>query len=511
MQVNESFKERQNIASRWLEGCRIAENAIAVRFGKKAKKSYRDNLLREAGGQPFQHRIEIAGTSHIIVKASKDARTSGNWSKKAITALSNAKDITHVDPVFKFGGGYAVITDRLIVRTVAPIREYSSQFGKLRLKIVQRRNNFAVLRVSQENDPIEAIDALTHQEWVKEVIPDFALIRTQLQRHFGPEIVPPKWHDKISPLNYALNITQAYEAWDSGFYGSPKVRIAIIDSGVDIDHVDLTSAIARTDCFDATDRDYYQELTYWDHHGTAVAGLAAARPVGADGVRGIGSGCSLISIKIGGSAPNGMDPSYFINHILYAIHWAWKHFRADVICMSFALPHWKGLEAIINNALKLGRGGRGCVIVAAAGNNGGPIYFPAKHPNVIAVTATNQFDEFKSRNSQDGEKDWSSSFGPEADVSAPGVALPSTANTMQDLQQHARYRLFRGTSFAAPQVAGLAALILSANPNLENAHVFDIIKNSADKIGNIPYKDGHNIFFGYGRINIANALSLTPR
>jgi hypothetical protein len=170
-------------------------------------------------------------------------------------------------------------------------------------------------------------------------------------------------------------------------------------------------------------------------------------------------------------------------------------------------------NAIIN-AKNNGRNGKGCVIVFSSGNNNGPVSYPAKYPQVIAVGATDENDIR-----------WSySNYGPELDVVAPsgpilghprykklvfwttdisGSAGYNPGNTSEGDTAGNYYKWFGGTSAATPQVAGLAALILSVNPALTSDEVQSIIESTADDKG----EPGWDQYYGWGRINLYKALA----
>ena len=156
----------------------------------------------------------------------------------------------------------------------------------------------------------------------------------------------------------------------------------------------------------------------------------------------------------------------------------------------------------------------GCVILVAAGNDSGSVSFPGKLPNVLTVAASNEFDEPKTRISQDGENWWGSNFGLEVDIAAPGVH-----NYTTDISGTDGYNAggavdadyvdnFNGTSSSTPIVAGVAALVLSANPNLREAQVRRILKESADKVGQVIYFNNRSDLMGYGRVNALRAVEL---
>lgn len=288
-----------------------------------------------------------------------------------------------------------------------------------------------------------------------------------------------------------------------------------MDEGVDVNHPDLRATIVAT--FDAKDNDQDQQPNDWDGHGTACAGLAAALPAETGGYRGVAGGCSIMAARIAYSPADGADWITTNSMIVKSIDWAWQN-RADVLSNS-----WGGgppSNAIINafeRARTQGRSGKGCVIVIAASNDDGPVVFPATLPNVLTVSASNEYDEPKTKTSADGEQWWGSCFGPEVDVAAPGVH-----NYTTDISGAAGYNegggalnddyfaTFNGTSSATPLVAGVAALILSANPNLREASVRRVIKQTADKVGQVIYTNGRNDRMGNGRINARKAVEMAP-
>ena len=128
----------------------------------------------------------------------------------------------------------------------------------------------------------------------------------------------------------------------------------------------------------------------------------------------------------------------------------------------------------------------GAVIVAGAGNSSTSApYYPAACDNVVAVSATDSVDN----------RAWFSNYGDWVDISAPGVSIWTTI-------KGGGYGSPNGTSFSSPLSAGLAALIMSANPSLTNTQVVEIINQNTDDIGT----PGFDPYFGFGRINVYKSL-----
>ena len=218
--------------------------------------------------------------------------------------------------------------------------------------------------------------------------------------------------------------------------------------------------------------------------------------------------CALLAVRIAYSQqPRG--PWITSNDIIArSIDWSWQN-GASVLSNSWGAAPSNSIVAAFERARTRGRRGFGCVIVIAVGNTGGPVLFPANIPNVLAVSASNEFDEFKTSTSRDGETWWGSCFGPQVSVAAPGVH-----NVTTDIlgpggyDPGDYYAFFNGTSSATPIVAGACGLILSAAPNLREDQVRMIVMNSADKVGATPYANGHNNFFGFGRLNVLRSIQM---
>jgi Subtilase family len=183
----------------------------------------------------------------------------------------------------------------------------------------------------------------------------------------------------------------------------------------------------------------------------------------------------------------------------------------------------------IARCAKEGRNGKGCVVVFAAGNSSVDVNDPprtqnglATHPDVMAVSSCTSRDDFSDRSSF-GNEIWV--CAPSGGVGAWDIITADATGTYPDAagaEQSSGYALgdyfmnFTGTSSSCPLVAGICALVLSANPELTSEEVRDIIKRSARKIGpEEEYQDGHSKKFGYGCIDaesaVKEALRLAPR
>jgi thermitase len=280
-------------------------------------------------------------------------------------------------------------------------------------------------------------------------------------------------------------------AWDKT-RGRPEVVIAILDTGITMSHPDLSAGIWTNsreipgNGWDDEGNGFVDDVHGWDFagddsvpdddhgHGTHVAGIAAARTSNGIGIAGMAGNVTLMPIDVfRGGIGTYAD---LIQAILYA-----ADNGAHIINMSLgATSYSRGEEAAVNYAWE-----QGVVIVASAGNSGGNVVnYPAAHANAIAVAATDSSDK------RAGFSTW----GDFVDVAAPGVGIWST--------YFGGYRYSDGTSMAAPHVSGLAALILSANPNLAPAQVRTLIEQNADDLGSA----GWDPYFGHGRVNVRRAL-----
>jgi subtilisin family serine protease/subtilisin-like proprotein convertase family protein len=272
------------------------------------------------------------------------------------------------------------------------------------------------------------------------------------------------------------------QAWDLTT-GAASVTIAIIDTGVDLDHTEFSGKIVAGYDFvnnDSTPQD--------DHmHGTACAGIAAALGNNTSGVAGVSFGARIMPLKVLDSNGSGYN-----SDITAAIDWARTH-GADVISMSLG---GGGYDSGMNNAINAATSA-GLVVVSAAGNDdSNGISYPANYSNSMAVGALSPCNERKNPSSCDGENWWGSNYGSNLDVMAPGTRLHTTyynGGYIDDMN---------GTSGATPHVAGVAALVKGVNPSLSATEIRDIINNSADDIG----AAGFDIYTGHGRLNAYQAV-----
>jgi thermitase len=281
-------------------------------------------------------------------------------------------------------------------------------------------------------------------------------------------------NDPYFSSQWGLTKIGASQAWDVTT-GSSDLIIAIVDSGIDLDHPDLSSKIVLG--YDYANKDWVPDDDYG--HGTHVAGIAAAWTNNGQGVAGVSWGARLMALKVLDDKGSG---SYA--DAASAVTYAADH-GAKIINLSLGGDYD---SQTLHDAVIYAHHA-GCVLAAATGNEGdSAVLYPAQYAEALAVAATDSNDQ----------RAWFSNYGPEVDVAAPGVSIYST-------YPGGGYTYMNGTSMATPYVAGLAALIWSEVPSYTNDQVEGRIEMTAVDLG----APGWDQDYGHGRID-AHAALCTP-
>lgn len=293
----------------------------------------------------------------------------------------------------------------------------------------------------------------------------------------GVRYAEPDWMEAPGALpndpsvgsQYHLGKVQAPKAWDS-FLGT-GVTVAILDTGCDPTHPDLVPKyVPGWNTYDnnADFADVYG-------HGTPVAGSAAAATNNGIGVAGVAWNAKIMPIRI--SDPEGYGYSSTVSA---GLRWAADR-GARVANVSYAMTYSSSVADAARYFMS-----KGGVVTMSAGNSSAYSSTPDS-PFILTVGATDSSDRIATF----------STYGPAVDLSAPGVGIYTTA-------KGGGYRSASGTSFSAPVTAGVAALVISANPSLSGQQVYDIMKASADDLGST----GWDQYFGTGRANAFRGITM---
>jgi len=297
---------------------------------------------------------------------------------------------------------------------------------------------------------------------------------------------------------WGMTKIEAPSAWNIS-HGSAAITIAVIDTGVDLDHPDLAGKLwVNTDEIPANGLDddfngYIDDVNGYDFynfdafpdddnsHGSHVAGIAAAATNNGVGVAGVSWGAKIMALKALNYNGNGSTAD-----LAEAVYYAVDN-GAKVINMSLGIPwtswpcNYPDIETAFTYAVN-----HNVLLVVAAGNDGKyGVSCPGAYDQAMAVGSTDSSDNRSSF----------SNYGPRLDIAAPGSSIYSTWS-------NGTYGTKSGTSMATPHVAGLAALVWGMAPNMTAAQVRQTIESTADDLG----PPGWDIYYGYGRINAFAAL-----
>lgn len=427
---------------------------------------------------------------------------------KFIKELNKESQTTNASPTFKtkIGKGLLGLSDKFYVKLkdledFQLLKDYADSLGL----IIQGQHKYMPLwytlklPAKSEKTSLDFANQFYESGLFENTDPEFIYHNLRLS---NDPLFNDQWFLKNTGQNggtAGLDIS-AETAWD--VTKGSGIKIAIYDHGIQMDHPDLATNIYGTG-FDAKTGTTPSILR--GSHGTPCAGISAAVQDNNIGGSGVAPEANLISISI--NLDFGDTPTQLASGFI----WGYQN-GADIISCS-----WGGyapsntITDAIREALDDGRNGKGSVIVFAAGNenNQNPRYPGNYFDDILLVGAMSPCGERKSPSSCDGENWWGSCYGSKLDVMAPGVLMPTTAiGSSYDMS-------FNGTSSACPAAAGVAALVLSVNPDLTRQEVVDIIERTSKEVRTDLYtystttgrpNGDWNNEMGYGLVNAYEAV-----
>ena len=436
---------------------------------------------------------ELVSNEYVVFYENTNAKTNrsadGALSFQYVSLSDNEKNSLVNDPsvalisnVYQQGDTRLSLTNKLLILATIPIQTLLNETG--------------VASQVQKTDSICFDDKLTVYVVTldtKDPLVEYEKIR----QHSGCKIVetnyviqtpnPQTQSIQESSINYqqwALQ-NEAYPNYDINIEGAwnitkgEGVKIAVIDEGIDLGHSDLVAnLLPGYDMTDGLDGITGGNCSVIDlnTHGTLCAGIIAAEDNGI-GIVGIAPYAKIISIR--NTYAIGPNRYEYLDWNLRALRKALNE-NVDIISNSWGAEFSPIYSTTLDLITTSGRNGKGIVVSFASGNQDeSAVAFPSDHPNVLSIGAM----------TRNGQRASYSSYGSELDVVAPGDTICTTYINNE-------YRMPSGTSMACPHVAGVAALILSANPYLSREEVHEIICRTAYKLPNYTFANDANHPYG---------------
>lgn len=439
--------------------------------------------------------------------------------------ISSANDVEYCSPVFSPDNGKTLIgvEDEIIV-------QFKPTTSSVQMADVIRNNNLHLLqklsltggntfifRVEKNQDAVETANRIYLSGLTVWSEPN--LYFTNLLCYTPNDTYyPQQWAIKNTGNNIPDGIIGTVDcdmdvdsAWDINL-SSDKVKVAVIDTGVDTLHEDLAANMVPGSGYN-----FYNNTpgAYDDgNHGTCCAGIIAAVGNNNMGVSGIAPNAKIIPVKWLSSSGNG-NYTGATNATIYAYQQgAWVLSNS----WGFVGGASSALDQAITDAATLGRNGKGSLFVVASGNENGAMRYPAStHPRVLVVGGISPCNQRKSPTSCDNESWWGASYGSNLDIVSPCVKIYTTDRMGSVGYTTGNYEpTFNGTSSATPNTAGVCALVFSVDSSLTWDTVRARIDYTAEKVGAYTYDQPGprtlglwNGEMGYGKVNAYNVVKYT--
>jgi len=533
------------------------DNKVIVRY-KQNKKS--DNSKISLFSELSNKQVEWKDDSTCVI--TMDASEKGTFKDRILQQT----DVKSCNPVFSINTGLEMgVTDEFLVKfnENVPQTEIEKLHKKYSVEVVKKTDLYQLIKVPNGHDALEIANKYQESGLTRFSHPNF-ISKVELHQQIPND---PYFANQFSLNNTGQVFTDGHwgandadidapEAWTLT-QGSNNIIIAVLDQGLSPDHPDLPNArqirLNGSNFADGDPND--PSPTANNNHGNGCAGIIGATQNNNQGISGIAPNCRIMPIRIFNTNGSGITADRLSDAINFA-----RNNGADIISNSWGYgigatnPNlYPVIRDAIVNAITLGRNGLGCIVVFSASNSAdhahnviGEIRFPANVDvaGVLTVGASDR-DDWQANYSPTSNP--SSSNNQMIDIVAPshrayscqiagetfeawsidipgndgynpvhsndcqnsilpgiGTILPNAG--VNNLSYTAR---FGGTSYSCPQVAGVAALMLSINPNLTKQQVFDILTTNADRVGGYVYTNGRSNELGFGRLNANRAVTQT--
>jgi subtilisin family serine protease len=532
-----------------------SKNKIVIRYNNSKRKEFKNLSL------PIfieEKQIEWQDDSTIVIIAQDRL-----FRNKLTNEKGWQNDIVSMHPVYKEESGLEMyITDEILVKFYDNVsqKQINEIHKKHNVKVIKSDENYQLIKVSENSDALEISISYQESGLVLFSEPNFIskveLFQIPNDEFFNRQFYLNNTGQIFTDGHWGANDADidAPEAWTIT-QGNNNIIVAVIDQGVTPNHPDLPNTRqVRLNNSNLADGDPNNpSATANNNHGNACAGIIAATRNNGEGISGIAPNCRIMPIRICNTDETGIA----VDRVAAAINFARQN-GAHIISNSWGYGstnqnlHPAIVEAI-RTATTTGRGGLGCLVVFAAGNNArhtvgdtGFVQFPA-NVNIQGVLTVGASDR----------DDFQADYSPTSnliDIVAPshrayppdvyirqgrtgGIAGETFEVWTIDIPNNTGYNPYPnnpdwvhppaageqlpaaginflsytsrmgGTSAACPQVAGVAALMLSINPNLTQRQVFDILTATADRVGGYIYTNGRSNELGFGRLNAYKAVA----
>ena len=535
------------------------ENKLTIRYANVVNRPTTESFIREISSDASTQWLDNR-TATITVK-------SGAERQALMGQLSKRNEVYTINPVYAVKTGLEMgVTDEILLnfRKQTAQKQQEDIHRRFNTEILKTTSIYQLVRVPKGADALEIANQYQESGLVEFAHPNFLVKAEKFQvipndEFFGRQF---SFHNTGQLINDGHTGTpdadiDGPEAWVTT-RGCDNITVAVLDEGVTADHPDLPNArqvrlngsnFAAP--FDGTNANDPAPAGDGDH-GNSCAGMVAATQGNGQGISGIAPNVRIMPVRIP-LGFGGATPENFADAITFAVNNG-----ADVLSNSWGFgsgdPNF--LPVIVNaiqNAVTNGRNGRGCIVTFAAGNNARHTqgdddfaHFPSSVSiaGVLTVGASDRTDHQADYSPSDDDIDIAApshrAFPPESypPIRPGGIAGETFEVWSMDIPNNPGYNpwkdnnivlppvgeqlpaagnnflsytgRFGGTSAACPQVAGVAALMLSINPNLTQQQIFNALTGTADQVGGYAYNNGRSRELGFGRLNscraVANAL-----